>query len=231
MSGLIEAIAAEKARQRELSWKTNLTRIYKKTKSRVVPVLATAALIYFVLFHTPLIWFIAKPLEIRDSPHKADVIAVLGGGVGESGKVGEGYQERVHSAVKMHLSENILYLSGYKYIMKEAYVMKTLSIAMGVKPDNIMVDDKPVNTHDMVMDLKGLCQKNNWKSMILVSSPYHMLRLKLLCDRHLKGVDICYVPVEESNYYARGSAVSLKQIEGIAKEYLAILYYKFKGYI
>ena len=131
MSELVDVLVKDKAKERELSWKANLTRLYKKTKNRIVPAAVLSALIYFIIFHTQLVWFIAKPLEIRDVPQRADIIAVLGGGVGESGKAAEGYQERVQSAVKLynsHLSQNIIYLSGYTYLMKEAYIMKTLSV-------------------------------------------------------------------------------------------------------
>jgi uncharacterized SAM-binding protein YcdF (DUF218 family)/glycosyltransferase involved in cell wall biosynthesis len=234
MSRMLEAVVAEKAIARERSWKTNLAYMYKKTAGKLAPAIAAIALGYIVIFHTPLIWSIAKPLELKDAPRPADVIAVLGGGVGESGKAGDGYQERVHSAVKMYnekLSSNILYMSGYMYFMKEAYVMRTLSVDMGVKPDDIIIDDTPVSTYDMVMDLKKLIRSHNWKSAILISSPYHMLRLKLLCDKQLSGVRIYYVPVESSSYYARGSSVSLKQMTGIIKEYVAILYYKLKRYM
>jgi uncharacterized SAM-binding protein YcdF (DUF218 family) len=129
------------------------------------------------------------------------------------------------------LSDNILFLSGYMYLMKEAYVMRTLSIALGVPPGKILLDDKPVNTYDMVKALEALCRTKGWRSAIIVSSPYHMLRLKLLCEKHLKGLVIYYVPVDISTYYSRGVAVSPKQIEGVMKEYAAILYYLFKGYI
>jgi len=64
-----------------------------------------------------------------------------------------------------------------------------------------------------------------------VSSPYHMLRLKLLCDKHLKEAKIYFVPVEKSNFYARGRRISVQQIRGIAYEYAAILYYMLKDYV
>jgi uncharacterized SAM-binding protein YcdF (DUF218 family) len=109
--------------------------------------------------------------------------------------------------------------------------MKTLSIAMGVPQGSVTVDDKSVNTYEMVKNLEELCRTKLWKSVILVSSPYHMLRLKLLCEKQLKDVVVYYLPVEESSYYSRGSSVTIKQIEGILKEYIAIIYYRFKGYL
>jgi len=234
MSFLIECIEREKAVQREVLWKNNLIRFYRTTKAKFVPALTALALICALFFYTPLVWLLARPLYIKDIPGKADVIVALGGGVGESGKVSQGYQERVDTAVRLykrHLSYNILYSSGYRYLMKEAGVMKALSISMGVRAEDILIDDTAVNTYEMIMHLKDVVEKNGWKSVMIVSSPYHMLRLKFLCDRYLKGTNVLYIPVEESEYYARGSVVKARQIEGIAKEYLAILYYKVKGYV
>lgn len=234
MSLLIESSAHENTRQRELSWKSNLARLYKRTKNKLLPVAVALGLIYAVMFHSPLMWFIAKPLQISDTPQMSDVIVALGGGVGETGKVSQGYQERVGAAVKLYkegYANQILYSSGYKYIIREADVMKTLSISLGVASNNIVLDEVSADTYGMVLRLKELAQASRWSRIIVVSSPYHMLRLKFLCDKHLKGMRVFYVPVEDSEFYARGSSMKLEQIKGIVQEYLAIVYYKIKGYI
>ncbi|MFH1190111.1 MAG: ElyC/SanA/YdcF family protein [Candidatus Omnitrophota bacterium] len=234
MSLLIENSEREKTRQRELSWKANLSRLYRRTKNRLIPAAIVLGLIYVMVFRTPFIWYIARPLQISDAPQRSDVIVALGGGVGESGKVGQGYQERVNTAVSLydrHFADRILYSSGYRYLMKEAHVMKTLSVGMGVREQDISIDDISADTHEMILRLKEMADKKEWKKIILISSPYHMLRLKLLCDKYLSGSEVLYVPVEKSEYYSRGSGVTLKQIEGILQEYAAILYYKIKKYI
>ena len=89
MAALIERTASEKAKERERFWKANITRIYKTTRKKVIPVAASLIALYIVLFHTALIWTIAAPLQIKDVPKDADVVMALGGGVGESRKVGQ----------------------------------------------------------------------------------------------------------------------------------------------
>lgn len=234
MSALVEQVAQEKAKQKDTLWKANLVKIYKGTKRRFLPVAAGALLVYAVLFHTSLLWYMANPLKISDAPAKADVIMVLGGGVGESGKVGQSYEERVALAIdlyKSHYSDKILYSSGYSFIMREAQVMKALSVELGVKPEAILLDESPANTYEMILHLKDLAGARGWTSAIIVSSPYHMLRVKLLCDKYLKGMNIYYVPIKKGSYYSREHGIELKQIRGILHEYLAILYYKAKKYI
>ncbi len=234
MSSLIENMVYKKTKEREKSWKNNISRFYKNTRKRFISATVVVAMGYLLIFHTPLLWFLARPLQIEDIPKKADVIVALGGGVGESGKVGQGYEERVDFAVKLYkkgFAEKIVYSTGYKYIMKEAQVMKALSLDMGVKRKDIILDDTPVNSYQMIIHLRDLIAKNKWRNIILISSPYHMLRLNLLCKEHLKNANIFYVPVEECSFYAKGYPVKLRQIRGILQEYLAILYYKLKDYM
>lgn len=234
MSSLIENMILMKTGEREKKWKGNILNLYRATRRKILPLAIAAAIGYFGLFHTPLLWFLAKPLAVGDTYKKADVVVALGGGVGESGKVGEGHAERVDSAVKLYrrgFAPKIMYSSGYRYIMKEAEVMKALSVFMGVKEKDIIIDDTPVNTYEMIIDLKKLADRNNWEDIIVISSPYHLLRVKLLCERYLKDANVYVVPVEKSSFYRHGSVVKLSQINGIIHEYIAILYYMIKGYI
>lgn len=234
MSLLIEEMASKKTRERDVLWKKNLRRIYKNANKRALPFAAFLFLMYLLVFHTPLVWLAGKPLEINDTPGKADVIVALGAGVGESGKAGQNYEERVGLAVSLYkegYAKKILYSSGYHYIMREAEVMKSMAVSMGVDPKDIILDQTPVNSYEMIKNLDVIAGNNNWKKIIIVSSPYHMLRTKMLCDKNLKGRDIFYVPVENSRYYSKRGRVSPRHISGIAHEYISILYYKVKKYI
>ena len=235
MDLLIEKVENEKAVEKEHSWKKNIALIYGKTRQKLIPIAMVLGLIYVVLFRTPLVWTMAEPLYINDTPRKADVIVALGAGVGESGRVGQGHEERGASAVKLynqHFANKILYSSGYRYIMNEAYVMEALSIATGVNAPDIILDETPLNTYEMIMHIRTLAQNYGWKNIIIISSPYHMLRLKFLCDKQLKGINVYFVPVEETSFYGeKGSRVKVRHIRGILHEYAAIIYYSLKGYI
>jgi uncharacterized SAM-binding protein YcdF (DUF218 family) len=234
MSILIERTIADKAKERERSWKNNISRIFRGTRRRLVPAAVIIAVCYFTLFYSPLTWVLGRPLKVATFPGISDVILVLGAGVGESGKVGQGYEERVNTAVALYrsgLAGKIEYSSGYRYIMKEAEVMKALSIFMGVKAEDIVLDDKPANTYEMIKRFQALAERCGWRKAIIVSSPYHMRRVKMLCDRNVKALSVYYVPIEQSSFYAPSYPVKLSQIRGILQEYAAIAYYKLKGYI
>lgn len=234
MSALIDDVTVRKAKEREGSWKDNLAGIYRSTRRKAIPALVIAAILYFAIFRTSLVWYLAEPLKISDVPARADVIVALGGGVGESGKVGQGHEERAQTAVRLYkegLSDRILYMSGYRYLMKEAEVMKALSIFTGVNGSDILMDDRSLNTYEMSRSLKEMAYRNGWRSAILISSPYHLKRVKLLCDKNLKDIRISYVPVDKSAFFEHKDGPTWSQFKAIACEYLAIVYYKLKGYI
>jgi uncharacterized SAM-binding protein YcdF (DUF218 family) len=115
--------------------------------------------------------------------------------------------------------------------MKEAEVMKVLSVSGGVAEKDIVLDESPRNTHEMIAGLRKMADLYGWHSAIIVSSPYHMLRLRLVCEKELKGIKTYLVPVEKSGFYDHRNGASPSQFVGILHEYLSIIYYKLKGYI
>jgi len=233
MSDLIEAVEDARIVEKEKAWNKIFLRIYKGTRSKLVSALLGIVVFYFLFFYTPFIWWVGKPLLVKSEIKRADLICVLGGGVGESGKVGEGYEERAQTAIDLYkngFSHNILYMSGFKYIMKEAEIMRALSVFHGVEESDIFIDETAHNTYDMVKNLRDFMVQKRMKSVIIVTSPYHTKRLALLSGKILGGDDVYMYPIENSEFYSRGDKVKLKQIKGILHEYLAILYYKYKRY-
>ena len=75
---------------------------HKKLKGRIVKYAITLLLIYLIAFKTPILWFVAKPLKMSEPPVKASAIVVFAGGVGESGRPAQGYEERVKRATELY---------------------------------------------------------------------------------------------------------------------------------
>ncbi len=241
MSCVIEKAIEEKMAHNEASWKENLLRTAGR---RVMRLAAALAVIYILIFYTPAVWFLAEPLKLTDAPHKADAIVVFAGGVGESGEAGQGYLERVEQAVELYkagYAKNIIFSSGYMYIFKEPLVMKALAVSLGVPAEAIILEDKARNTYQNVGFSERIMKDKGWNEILLVSSPYHMRRVSMVFKKIGSGIKVSYIPVLQSsfyrhrtsNFYAGGNwkQVNYKQIEGILREYSAIIYYWWKGYI
>ncbi|MBN1526084.1 MAG: YdcF family protein [Candidatus Omnitrophica bacterium] len=240
MSALMESAIERKKKAPSANWQEKFLLLYKNTRRGALKALSAGLALYLLLFYTPLMWFLAGPLAIADQPQKADAIVVLGGGVGESGKAGQGYEERVQYAVELYkkgYAGHIVFSSGYTYVFKETLVMKALAVALGVSAKDIILDDKSANTYQNVEQTREIMLANKWRSALLVSSPYHMKRLSLVFEKYAGDMKIAYTPVPRSAFYAHEDIpffhrqISFGQIKGIVHEYIGIAYYWWKGWI
>ena len=243
MSALVEEIIEVKSRQ-IINWDEKIKKIYRMARRKTLSIAAIFISLYLLLFYTPLIWFVAKPLKISQVPEKADCIVVFAGGVGESGQVGQGYEERVKYAVdfyKKGYAKNLIFSSGYMYIYKEPLIMKALAVSLGVPESVIILESESRNTYENVKFTFNLLNKYGYKKILLVSSPYHMRRTSLVFKKIAKGLEVRYMPVTNSLFYAREfkdakgrkylRQANVAQIRAIIHEYLGLVYYCWKGYI
>ncbi len=235
MAALIETTIKERAANKALKWPDLFLGLYRNAQRKIITSLAAAGLFAGLLFFSPLPWFIAAPLKLSDALRKADAIVVLAGGVGESGKAGQGYEERVNRAVELYKSgyaDKLIFSSGYVYVFQEPEVMKALAVSLGIPPEAILLETKAVNTRQNALYTAKILKENGWKRILLVSSPYHMRRALLSFAKTAPELEVVAAPVEESYYYSRRRpGMTLSQIEGIAHEYMAILYYRLKGWV
>ena len=238
MSDLLEEAIERKSRS-PLNWQQSFLKLYRTARRRILRIGAVVLSIYLLLFYTPIVWFMAGPLRILQAPEKADCIVVFAGGVGESGKAGQGYEERVQHAVELYkkgYAKYMVFSSGYIYIFKEPLVMKALAVSLGIPEDAIILENKAKNTFENIKFTKKILEKKKWDEILLVSSPYHMLRVSLVFNKTASNIDVVYSPVTDSLYYEHSNkfftkCINLKQIKGIMHEYLGILYYWKQGWI
>lgn len=244
MSDIISDIIRKKEYETYLNWKSRLLLLYNALKWRIIKLAAFAGIFIIAVFYTPLMWFLGQPLKISDMPQEADAIVVFAGGVGESGKAEQGYEERVEHAVELYskgFAKDIIFSSGYAFVYKEPLIMKALAVSLGVAQDAIILEDKAKNTYENVKLTNEILKENGWKKILLISSPYHMRRVSLVFGKIAKDISVVYSPVPESSFYAHPEKdsygnkiwrrIRLHQLKGIMHEYLGILYYWRKGWV
>jgi len=187
-----------------------------------------------VLFKTPFIWFLAGPLKISDSLQRADAIVVFGGGVGETGSPGKSTIERARYAADLYrdgYADKIIFSSGYTYTANDAENMRLIALSMGINDTDIILEEEANSTYENVIFTKRILDKGQWKSILLISSPYNMRRAFFVFDKWAKGIKVFYAPVKKCQFYDRSGGVRPAQIRAIGHEYLGIIYYMAKGYI
>ena len=242
MSNVIEEAMKQK-NDEIVNWQKQLRDVYKKTRNKVLKLTFVIMFLWFLCFHTPIVWFLTKPLSIYNPPKKADAVVVFAGGVGESGIAGQGYEERVKYGVELYSKKHInklVFSSGYKYAFTETEIMKNLALSLNVNKNDIVLQSRGKNTFENVTYVNDILKQNGWNEILVVSTPFHMRRVSLVFDHIVKDVRVSYVPIPYSLFYnwpRETKLISLKkqitiaQIRALLHEYLGIVYYWWKGWI
>ena len=233
MAGLIGAALAGRRARRD-NWEERLRRLYRVGRGRALRTGALAVLLYLIAFQTPLVWILAEPLRVAETPRQADAIVVFAGGVGESGTAGGGYQERVRYAVDLYqagYAPRLIFSSGFVFAFREAEVMRDLAQSLGVPAQAIVLEEKASSTFENVVLVRDILRRDASHVILLVSSPYHMRRATLTWRKQAPDIEAVATPVPQSMYYTHDHGASLEQIRGIFWEYAALLVYRLKGWL
>lgn len=243
MSIIINKAIEDKRHVGEVGWERLLADVYKSARKKITKISFSMLFLYYLIFYSPLMWYMAEPLKIVQQPARADAIVVFGGGAGESGMPGQGYEERVTHAVdlfKKGYAGHIIFSSGYTNILKEPDVMKALAISLGAPDDAIIVEINSSNTYNNVLNVKKILKEKGWNKILLVSSPYHMRRASFVFRKNAKEIDVIHTPTPNSQFYSYDinstggyffRRTTFKQLEGFKHEYMGIIYYWWMGYI
>ena len=233
MSTLIDAAMDQRSVTGQ-RWDAALRRVYRKARSHTARIVIGLAAAYLVVFQTNLIWWGAQPLKGSAQPVKADAIVVLAGGVGESGAAGGGHQERLKQAVDLYKAgyANVMVLSsGFVYSFKEAEVMRALAIDQGVPAGQIELELRATNTYENVTFVHQILARKQWRSILLVSSPYHMRRAQMVWHKVAPEIRVTPTPPLQAQFYEHARGANFEQVRGILQEYAAIVVYWWRGWL
>jgi uncharacterized SAM-binding protein YcdF (DUF218 family) len=233
MSDIIEKEMVKREASALGGWKDNFRRIIKAAQKKVSVSVVALAVCYGLVFHTAFLWWVASPLKISSPLANCDAIVALGGGVGETGRAGQGYEERVEYAAWLYnkgYAKKIIFSSGFVYALQEADVMKALAVSLGVAPNDIILEKQSKNTYENVKNSLSISKTAGFKHIIFISSPYHMLRVKMVADKIGKEYSFVYSPIPHSLFYGDGKTVHPRHVKAIVHEYMSLVWYWLKGY-
>ena len=234
MSSIIRERREAKWHQTENSWdrlfKGSLRRSFRQLSVTVLGAVLSIGL----LFYSPVIWWLASPLRIEETPRRVDAIVVLGAGVGETGSPGKSTLERARYGAELFhkgFAPYLIFSSGYIYTYQEAEDMKLVATSLGVPPAAIILETDSASTYESVRNVKEILEKKRWHSILLVSAPYHMRRVASVFQKSGGDIQTVYIPLPRSDFYSRGRRVKWEQICALSHEAFGILYYWWKGYL
>jgi uncharacterized SAM-binding protein YcdF (DUF218 family)/glycosyltransferase involved in cell wall biosynthesis len=233
MSQLIDAELTQRL-ARTTGWEERLRRLYGAAKAGPTKIAAVVIILYLLIFQSPLVWWLADPLRVSDTPQRSDAIVVFAGGVGESGRAGGGVQERISKAVALYhegVAPRLIISSGYVFTLREAEVMKAIAVANGVPAEAILLEESAADTYQNVAFTRRILNDHNWRRILLVSSPYHMRRAVMTWRKVAPEIEVIATPPAASQFYAHERGASSEQIRGLLQEYAGIVYYWWLGRI
>lgn len=115
-------------------------------------------------------------LVVDEKPEKSDVIIVLSGG--------EGRLEKGVALYKEGFAPYLLLSNGSVDQLYER------ALQLGMPADSIIMENESTSTLENARFSKKVMQKYQFHSAIVVSSNFHMRRVKVLFDRAYKNSDI-----------------------------------------
>jgi vancomycin permeability regulator SanA len=133
--------------------------------------------------HLVILFWVGFADDVRPS----DVAVVLGNGVNADGSPGEVLQPRLDRAVELYrdkLCRNIIVSGsagqdGYN----EPAGMRRYLLDHGVPDEAIVVDAGGINTFHTAVNARQIMRQRGWRSVIIVSQYYHILRIRLAFHR------------------------------------------------
>ncbi|MFS0839065.1 YdcF family protein [Paenibacillus sp. 1P03SA] len=135
-------------------------------------------------------------LVYTEEPVKSDVILVLSGDRGDR-------TEKGAELYKNGVAPFLMFSGGEVYRnSKMAGLMKDHAMELGVPEQAIVLEDRADSTYENAVFSKKVIGEHGFKSVTVVSSDFHMRRVKLLFDRVFKdsGIRLHYVAAPDKNF-------------------------------
>ena len=139
-----------------------------------------------------------------DETRRADAIIVLGSAVWPGGRPSPSLSARIQHAISLYrdgTSLNLILCGGIGgNPPSEAQVMRQIAVSAGVPEIAIVLDDTSRSTEESIAHAKQIMREHNWRTALIVSAPYHLLRAETIA-RDL-GMEVYSSPAYNSPDYA-----------------------------
>lgn len=219
-------------------------------KKKIGTAFIIGGLIYIYLFSTTAIstWL---AVQIEEEYHyanldelpQADAILVLGGGTLQNGEWVElsDPADRVFNGARLFKagkSPAVVVTSGGGFSNRpHSLAMSSFLQELGVPKENIIEESQAENTYQHTQYLKPIFEERGIKSVILVTSAWHMRRSIAVFESNMDGLEIVPFPVDSLRGKYNSLLDYLPTAQGlykssiIFKEYIGYIVYDVRGWI
>jgi len=181
--------------------------------------LAVALAIAAVFADEPAFYLIA-----RDPPRSADAVLVL---------AGDPDYERTKSGARLVLAGEarlLIVTGGEPGPGDSAASLREEAIRLGIPPGAIRMEEVSRSTHESLVAVRPILERENVRRLVVVTSPYHQRRALWAARRTLTGVEIVSRPADPSSWQPGGWWKSRSKRRIVLGEYLKLAYYILRGW-
>ena len=187
---------------------------------------------FFVTAVTPLANAIGRRFAVTsDKLHPADAIIVLAAGVMRNGELDEESMRRAIAGIqfyKLGLAP-ILVLSGPGRSGLEAEVRTKLAETMGIPPAAILTETTAHTTFEESIHISSVLHGRGVERVLLVTDSVHMRRAARVFEH--AGLNVQAASSSDDPAALRSSVDRLWLAMRIARESVAMIYYRLAGYV
>lgn len=207
----------------------------KRIAFLVISITIVASILLCAIYIEDILMIPARLLYVNDNiTAKSDAIVCLSGAeVERVGHCSDLFNEKWAKIIIVtggELDDSTLF---YQELGSLASLSRDWLIKHGIPQENVILLPEGSNTYGESVTVRNLVSKNGYKTLIVVSSPYHMRRVSLVFKETLQNsnVSLTFSPsssLEEGMgqwWKNEGKMISLFQ------EYIKLFYYLVKGYI
>jgi uncharacterized SAM-binding protein YcdF (DUF218 family) len=172
--------------------------------------------------------WVAMNLVVADEPRRADLIVVFAAEEERARHAARLYQARLAPLILVTggLPLRSVEVFCHQRVTGAEFSAKVLTDA-GVPKDSIRVVTKGTSTYEEGEVLKSFMRENGYRSVIAVSSPYHMRRVRSTLSHLLRGTEISsqYSPAGDADFKAGEWWRHERDLIRVTNEYLKLAYY------
>lgn len=208
------------------------------------------AITLFIMY-TPIANVLARPLVVKETLEKADIIVVLGGGAFKNGVLAGASNERLIRGLLLYKegrAPRIMFTGGTitsealkiaHTLMKstdkgainvsEGALMGEIALELAVLEKDAVIDPSSTNTYENLLHAKKYMDEKGLKSCIIVTSSLHMKRASLIAEK--LGLSYYAAPVKDYTGFRVSGLGRLNLMHELLWEYAGIALYRLYGYI
>jgi hypothetical protein len=215
--------------------KSNLENDFKdfvnNFRRKLIRYSALFLVIFFILFKSPLFWFLGNSLIVRDDLREINTLVAFVGN-GENQYNNFSYQKRALDILKYYdpiNTKHIILISGRMKEIADVDLLKIFLIAKGIPEFKLIIPNKnPTSTYNAAeIAYDNLINSDKYYSIL--TAPYHSKRLQLIWKKNFNDKYVFFPEVLNTPNNEIQWGLKLGDMKIIIYEYAAIIYNWFKG--